>query len=106
MLLQIIGFLLVGRLLVFILQEFPFHKIFPALFGEGKFLKQLLDCPLCLGVWVYWFFSILLDIDFIYQMFYIEIPILNNLITGVIASFIVYIFCLGWFVRFGTTIVE
>ncbi len=103
MLLQVIGFLLVGRLVVFVLQKFPFIKIpfIGRLFEEGKFLEQLFGCSLCLGVWVFTILSYLLQIDFIKDTFGTDMIIVNSLITGMIASFVVYIFEIGWNTRFG-----
>jgi len=103
MLLQVIGFLLVGRLVVFVLQKFPFIKIpfIGNLFKEGKFLEQLFGCDLCLGVWVYAFLSYLFQVDFVKDIFGKDIVVINSLITGMIASFVVYIFAIGWNTRFG-----
>lgn len=108
MLLRFVGFLLVGRLVIFFIQEFPLHKLsfIGNFFSEGKFLKELFDCDLCLGVWIYWFLSIIIGIDVIYDMFCVFIPIIGNLITGMIASFLVHIFRIGWITKFGITVVE
>ena len=103
MLLQLIGFLLVGRLVVFVLQKFPFRKIpfIGRLFEEGKFLEQLFGCSLCLGVWVYATLGYLLRIDLVRDAFGVYIVAVSPLITGMIASFVVYIFEIGWTTRFG-----
>ena len=103
MLLQLIGFLLVGRLVVFVLQKFPFQKILfiGKFFEEGKFLEQLFGCDLCLGVWVYAVLSYFLQIDFVENMFNVNIFLVNEIVTGMIASFVVYIFAIGWNTRFG-----
>jgi hypothetical protein len=101
--LQLVGYLLVGRLLVFILQKFPFQKIkfLAGSFQEGKFLKELFGCDLCLGCWVFWCLAFLIDMDFIYQMFNIHIVFFSYLFTGIIASFIVHVFRIGWTTKFG-----
>jgi hypothetical protein len=107
MLLDFIGFLLVGRLLVFFLQEFPFDKFFliGGLFKEGKFLKQLLECDLCLGFWVYSFIAFAFGVDILKDMD-INTLILGKVVTGAVASFIVHIFRIGWVTKFGVVIVE
>jgi len=108
MLLQLIGYLLIGRLLVFVLQKFPFHKIkfIGNLFQEGKFLKELFDCDFCLGSWCFWFLAFLIDMDFVQMMFGIQIPFFNYLITGASASFVTHVFRIGWTTKFGYTIVQ
>lgn len=99
---QLIGFLLVGRLLVFVLQKFPFRKtIIGKFFKEGKFLEQLFSCELCLGCYVYAFVGYLLRIDFISELFGVYVIAFNEIMTGIIASFVVYIFAIGWQTRFG-----
>lgn len=101
-LLQLVGYLLVGRLAVFVLQKFPFQKTFIGqFFGEGKFLEDLFSCSLCLGVWVYAALGYLLRVDFIANVFGVYVMVLNELLTGAIASFVVHIFEIGWNTRFG-----
>lgn len=103
MLSQIIGFLLVGRLVIFILQKFPFQKVIfiGRLFEEGKFLEQLFGCSLCLGVWVYAVLGYFFSVDFVANLFGVHIVAINEIVTGMIASFVVYIFGIGWETRFG-----
>jgi len=94
MLLQLVGFLLVGRLAVYLLQKFPFH------FKEGGFLEQLFLCDLCLGVWLFTGLSFIMHVDFIKDMFGIYVPVINQFLTGAIASFVVHIFRIGWNTKF------
>lgn len=103
MLAQIVSFLLVGRLVIFVLQKFPFRKVIfiGGLFEEGKFLEQLFSCSLCLGVWVYAILGYFFSVDFVAGLFGVYIVAINEIITGMIASFVVYIFCIGWTTRFG-----
>ena len=99
---QLIGFLLVGRLLVFVLQKFPFRKTFIGnFFKEGKFLEQLFSCDLCLGVWCYAVVGYLLRIDLVSELFGVYVIAFNEIMTGIIASFLFYIFAIGWQTRFG-----
>ena len=103
MFLQVISFLLVGRLVVFVLQKFPFIKIpfIGSLFEEWKFLAQLFSCSLCLGVWVYAVLGYFLRVDLVTSIFGVYILAINEIITGMIATFVVYIFEIGWNTRFG-----
>ena len=99
---EFVSFLLVGRLLVFLLQKFPFQKtLISIFFREGGFLEELLSCSLCLGTWVYAFLGYLLKIDVIFSIFNVYVVGFNEVVTGAIISFIVYIFEIGWNTRFG-----
>ena len=99
---QVIAFLLVGRLAVFVLQKFPFRKTFIGKhFREGKFLERLFSCDLCLGVWVYAALGYFLRIDLVAELFSVHVIVLNEIITGTIASFLVHVFSIGWNTKFG-----
>ena len=88
--------------MVFILQKFPFQKVpyLGKLFEEGKFLEQLFSCDLCLGVWVYAVLAFIYHMDFIYDLFNVYIIVLNELITGMIASFTMHLISVGWSTKF------
>lgn len=107
MFIEFIGFLLVGKLVVFGLQKFPFRKtIIGKYFREGKFLEQLFSCDFCLGFWVFSILAYALHIDFIKESFCVYIPVLNEALTGLIASFMVHVFSIGWQTKFGTTVIN
>lgn len=101
--LHLIAFLLIGRLTIYVLQKFPFRKVIliGKYFKEGKFLAELFDCDLCLGVWVFAGLSYLLRIDFVNEAFSVNIIVFNQFLTGAIASFVVHIFRIGWTSKFG-----
>lgn len=103
MLLQLVVFLLVGRLVIFVLQKFPFQKVpfIGRLFEEGKFLEQLFACSFCLGCWAYAILGHVFSVDIVVELFGVYIVAFNEILTGVIASFVVYIFGIGWQTRFG-----
>jgi hypothetical protein len=44
--------------------------------------------------------------DFIGDLLGIKLPVLNYIISGFIASFVVHIFRIGWSTKFAITIVE
>lgn len=95
-----------GKLIIFLLQKFPFGKIYVVgkLFAEGKFLNELFGCDLCLGVWVYSILAYLLQVNFFQELGYT--PIIFECITGGFASFVMHIFSLGWNTKFQTIILE
>ena len=109
MLPQLIGFLLVGGLAVHIVQKFPFHKLWfiGKFFTDGKFLENLLDCGLCLGVWIFTFLSFILKINFILWMFdETGLIVVDQILTGMAASFVCHVFKAGWYTLYGTTMIN
>ena len=82
-------FCAVGKLLLYLFQKFP-----PAekIFERWQTTKQLFECDLCLGVWVYGGLSWLLQI----YVFSGYIPVLSELITGAVCAFLMHLISLGW----------
>lgn len=97
----LIAYILIGKLSIYLIQKFPFHKLplLGKLFEPGRFLEQVISCDLCFGCWIYWFYSYKFGLDFIQEWFYI--PILNGLLTGAITSFVVWLISTGWKDTFG-----
>ena len=104
---KFIVFLLVGKLVIYILQKFPFRDTFIGnLFSEGKFLEKLFSCDLCLGVWVYATLGYIFRFSFIGSVFGTYVLFIDEAITGMIASFLMHIFSIGWNTKFGTVLLE
>lgn len=82
-----IMFALVGKLLMFVVRKFP-----PVRDVKNKFLRELIDCDLCLGVWTYTILSFITD----YIFEYTSVPIIEQLITGAGTSFLVFLIVLGY----------
>lgn len=108
MLVRLIGFLLIGRLTIFFLQKFPFQKvpIIGRYFQDGGFLQELFSCDLCLGVYLFAALGYILHLDFIRDIFGTYLVVFNEVMTGMIASFVVHIFRIGWESKFGMIVME
>jgi len=91
-------YILVGRLFVYLLQKSPYHK----LIYKWRFLQELFECDLCLGVWVYTFLSFFVNVN----MFSFYVPILSELIIGSGTSLIVHLLRIGWQEKFGTIVIS
>ncbi len=85
-----------GKLLIYLAQNFPFQKL--ALIGdlwkEDKFLGKLFACDLCLGVWIYFLTAIPLKVNLFEEFGYV--PILFEFFTGTTMSFIMHLLTIGW----------
>ena len=106
--LEFIVYALIGKLLIFLWQQFPLSDY---LSSKWKPLQKLFGCDLCLGVWIYWFLALFFEEanPFLYMVdkylnVYIYpaafIFVFTAFLTGAITSFIVHIFSLGWNTKF------
>jgi hypothetical protein len=84
----------IGRLIIFSLR-----KVAHSAEIENKIIRELIGCDFCLGVWIYSILSLLFSLD-AFGGYIIYIPIINNIVTGIFTSFVVWIFCDGWKARF------
>lgn len=90
-------FLLIGKLLIYLGMKFP-----PLSESRFEFVKRLWECDECSGVWVYTLLSFVMGEVLFVEYFYF--PIVSELITGGISSFIVHLISIGWREKF--TVVE
>ena len=107
MILSFIVYASIGRLIIFILQKFPFHKLplIGGLFREGRFLQELISCDFCLGVWVFTILAYMMKIDlmsgwFDYRFFVTEF------VTGAATSILVHLIRIGWQTEYTETVIE
>jgi hypothetical protein len=85
-------YIVVGRLLIYLGMQFPL----PQKLEDIKIIKKLHECDLCLGVWIYGILSFFLSLDILEALQLWYIPVLGELITGSVISYLVHIFILGW----------
>lgn len=84
------AFLLIGRLLIFYVQKAPYLNFLK----KWAFWKELLECDLCLGWWVYFGLSIGMREVWLNDIFLI--PVFSEFITASIASFVMWLIADGW----------
>lgn len=85
----------IGRIIIYIIQKAS--PSYLALVKSEKwkgFLTQLFGCDLCLGVWVYALVAGFLNVNVLYE--YVYVPVLSEIITGIITSFLVWLIIDGW----------
>lgn len=106
--LKFFAYLAIGKLLIFIGQKFPFHKlpIIGNLFAEGEFLEQLFACDLCLGFYVFSFLDFFFYVNIFAELKLPYVPILNEILVGTLATFLVHVFSIGWNSKFGVIVIE
>ncbi len=99
MYLSYILYLLVGRLLIYIGMKFP-----PLAESRYKFIREMFNCDLCLGVWVYTVLSAGMGEYLFTEQFYF--PLISELVTGCFTAFITHVFMIGWREKFQIIVIE
>ena len=89
------GIAVIGKLALFLFGQLPITEKLP----EG-YLKKLFSCQLCLGVWVYFILCLLYRFDLVSVFTGSYIPGLNEFISGMTLSFLVFLVSIGWKFRF------
>ena len=88
----------IGKLFVYLLQKSPIPRLLP----EGL-LRELVECDLCLGFWVYLFLGVMLDQDIDEE---IKNRIVSKLATAGASTFIMHLLSVGWQEKFQNYIFE
>jgi len=90
----------VGKLFIYLFQIFPLADWV----GEKyPTLKKLIECDLCLGVWMYFFVAMIMRanlFDSIPNPFGAIWIAIEYFMTGAVTSFIVHLVSLGWNSKF------
>lgn len=93
---------LVGKLFIFLVQQLP-----PVHNMKQEFFHKLFNCDLCLGVWVFFSLCGFFHFELVSEIVGIYVPLINEIITGAIISFLVHLMSLGWKIKFSEfTIME
>jgi len=77
----------------------------PKKLEENKLVAKLHSCDFCSGVWVYAILSYFMQLELLEPLGFNYVSILSELITGIVMSFIVHIFIIGWKARFEVTVI-
>jgi hypothetical protein len=80
-------------------QKSPIPRALP----DGT-LKELVECDLCLGFWVYLFLGAIYKINIDEKLD--ENKLISRLATGSFATFVMHLLSIGWREKFSTYIVE
>jgi len=96
---ELLLYTLTGKLTIFILQKFASANL--KLLGS-RFLNDLFECDLCLGVWVFTGLAVAFEINLV-DLFYV--PIISEILTGAAMSFLVHVFSNGWKALYNVTVI-
>jgi len=90
---EFIAYAITGKLLMYMLREFPPTNII----AKKLHLTKLIECNLCFGFWMYLVLLIWFRID-ILPIYY---PGLSEITTAAFTSFVMWLLVIGWFDVFG-----
>ena len=88
-----------GKLFIFLLRKFPPFRSF---MGKWEFSKELMDCDLCLGFWVY----LALSPFFKIEIETIDNKLVRNVSLAGVTSFIMFLISSGWRENFEILVIE
>lgn len=89
---QVIVYLGIGKLLIYTIQKAPYFRWARNRWG---FVEELLGCSYCVGFWVYMGVSLVSGHNWFTEVIP-YIPLVSNVITGMCASFVMYVLSSGW----------
>jgi len=92
---------LVCYLVLYMAMKFP---LFSWLGTKWNVLDNLFGCPLCFGVWISFILALVFQINFFDGWFYF-IGV-SEFITGIITSYVLYVFKAGWDTLFKMMVIE
>ena len=94
-------FILLGRVAIYLWQSFHL----PDFLNNMRTIRYLHGCDLCSGVWAYSILSGLLQIDILEPLGFWYVPLVSEILVGMVTSFIVHIFVIGWRAKFDVVVV-
>lgn len=68
------------------------------LLNKFIFFKELFECNLCFGTWVWMILAFIFPVNILYPIYFFPA---NELLTGLVTSFVMWIFVVGWNEIFG-----
>lgn len=94
-------FLVIGKIVIHIWMQFHLPKFLK----KNEWFTKLHDCDLCSGVWVYSVMAFFMGVDLVEVLGFGYIPLLGAIITGIVVSWVVHIFTLGWRAKYEVVVI-
>lgn len=89
-----------GRVLIYLWFQFPL----PAVLEQYKSIQKLHTCDLCAGVWLYGILSYFMGLSLLQVLGFTYVPVVSEVVTGGVVSFLVHIFLIGWKEKFNVLV--
>ena len=94
-------YLVIGKIIIHIWMEFHLPKFAQ----KSAWVNQLHECDLCSGVWVYTVLAFVMGIGLLEATGFGNFPLIDPIVTGIITSWVVHIFTLGWKAKYSITVI-
>lgn len=94
-------YLVVGKIIIHIWLQFHL----PRFLKKSEWIGKLHECDLCSGVWVYSILSFFMGVGLLGATGFGEMPLLDSAVTGIVVSWLVHIFTLGWRAKYEVTVI-
>ena len=94
-------YLVVGKVMIYLWQLFPL----PTKLENNQIIHKLHLCDLCSGTWVYGLLGYFMGVSLLTLFGLSYIPVVSEVITGGVVSFIVHVFSIGWKDKFSSELV-
>lgn len=78
----------------------------PNWLSKYKFVELLHECDMCSGVYVYTALSFLMSVDVLNSWFGFDVFIVGSIVTGILTSWLVHIFSIGFRDKYLNIVVE
>lgn len=96
-----LAFLLIGKIVIYAWMAFHFPKFAK----KFEWLVELHNCDFCSGCYVYTLLSIFMNVNLLTAFGFDYVPWVSQIITGIVVSFLVHIFTLGWKAKYDVVVV-
>lgn len=77
----------------------------PKFIKKIEWFEKLHGCDLCSGVWVFSILSFFTGVDLLEVTGFGYIPLVSAIITGIVVSWLVHIFSLGWKAKYEVIVI-
>lgn len=94
-------FILLGRVTIYLWQIFPL----PEFINNIRTINYLHGCDLCSGVWAYSILAGFMQMDILEPLGFWYVPLLSEILVGMVTSFLVHIFVIGWKAKFDVVVI-
>lgn len=91
----------IGKIVLFLWSKFPL----PERIKSIKLIKNLHECGLCAGTWLFPVLAFFMKIDFLSEIGFWYVPFLSEFVTGAFTTFVVHLISLGWNEQFNVTVI-
>jgi hypothetical protein len=94
-------YLVIGKIIIHIWLQFHLPKFLQ----KSEWFSKLHECDLCSGVWIYFILSAVMGIGLLEVTGFGNYPLIDSIITGIVTSWVVHIFSLGWKAKYSITVI-